>query len=242
MSGLNLIRAVGIDADDTLWHNETIFEASHRRFCELLSHHHPADTVERALYEVEMANLEHFGYGIKGFALSAIETAVKLTEGRISGEEIAEILAVAKSMVAHPVELLDGVRETLEALRPHFPLILITKGDLRDQERKLERSGLADLFAGVSIVSEKTVTAYRRVVETCGVAPEQFLMIGNSPKSDILPVIELGGHAVHVPYHLTWEHEQADDARLDHPRVHRVVSVREVPGLLGLNGAEGKPS
>lgn len=151
-----MIDAIGFDADDTLWHNETIFEDNHRRFCALLARWHDAATVERTLLETEMRNLALFGYGIKGFALSSIETAIELTEGRISGEELREILAMAKRMLEHPVELLPGAKETVEALAGDFALFLITKGDLRDQERKIQRSGLAGYFAHHEIVSEKT--------------------------------------------------------------------------------------
>jgi putative hydrolase of the HAD superfamily len=159
----------------------------------------------------ERANLELFGYGIKGFTLSMIETAIEVSRGEVSTSAIAELLRLGKEMLAHPVELLDGVADAVEALAEHHRLVLITKGDLIHQETKIARSGLADRFERIEIVSEKDPATYRAILDRMDVAPERFLMVGNSVRSDVLPVLELGGHAVHVPYEITWSHEVVDD-------------------------------
>jgi putative hydrolase of the HAD superfamily len=223
---------LGFDADDTLWHNENIFEKVHERYFRLLSKHHDAATVERALFEVEMRNLQLYGYGIKGFTLSSVETAIELTQGKISTHEISEILALGREMLDHPVELLDGAREALDLLAPSKRLILITKGDLLDQERKLAKSGLAGRFHAIEIVSEKDCGTYRRILERHGIDPSRFLMVGNSLKSDILPVLELGGSGVHVPYRITWGHEHAKKPTGSDGRFFQIPSLRELPGII----------
>src|SRR5687768_8075131 len=184
---------IGFDADDTLWHNESIFEKTHERYRALLAHYHDAATVDRTLFATEMRNLELYGYGVKGFTLSAIETAIELTGGKIRAEEIRQLIELGREMLAHPVELLEGVPETLGRLAPQHRLLVITKGDLLDQERKLEKSGLAAHFERVEIVSEKNKLTYAAIFRRHGITPERFLMVGNSLKSDILPVLELGG-------------------------------------------------
>lgn len=227
-----MISAIGFDADDTLWHNEGIFDANHKRFCTLLSRYHDAKTVEATLYATELRNLDLYGYGVKGFALSAIECAIELTQGRISAEELREIVVFAKEMLAHPVELLAGVRETIEALAPEFRLFVITKGDLGHQERKLEESGLTRFFERREIVSEKDPATYRRILEAGGVRPEQFAMVGNSMKSDILPVLDLGAHGIHVPYSLTWQGERAAAPVDAGPRFHTLTAIHDLPELI----------
>ena len=228
------VTTIGFDADDTLWHNESIFEESHRRYCALLSRWHDAETVERTLFATEMRNLELFGYGIKSHALSSIETAIAMTQGQISSEEIRAILDLAKGMLAHPVELLEGAAEVVPALARRYRLVLLTKGDLRDQERKLRKSGLEPHFSHVEILSEKDATVYQRVFTRHAIAPEQFLMVGNSLKSDILPVLDLGGRAVYVPYRITWQAERAEPpsdpgAAL---RFFQIKTLHELPPLL----------
>lgn len=228
------VTTIGFDADDTLWHNESIFEEAHRRYCTLLSRWHDADTVERTLFATEMSNLELFGYGVKSHALSSIETAIGLTGGQISSEEIRAILDFAKGMLAHPVELLPGAAEVVPALARRYRLVLLTKGDLRDQERKLRKSGLEPHFNYVEILSEKDTTVYSRVFARHSIAPEEFLMVGNSLKSDILPVLDLGGRAVYVPYRTTWMAERAEPPR-DADRSARftqISSLHELPALL----------
>ncbi len=223
---------IGFDADDTLWHNEVIFEQAHERYRALLAQYHDAATVDRTLFGVEMRNLELYGYGIKGYTLSAIETAIELTGGRISAGEIRGLIELGREMLAHPVNLLEGVAETLAALAPRHRLVLITKGDLRDQERKLGKSGLAVHFEHVEIVSEKNAGAYRRFFQRHGIAPGRFLMVGNSLKSDILPVLELGGAGAHIPYHLTWAAEHAEQPVAHPGRLFTLKHMRELPGAV----------
>ncbi len=228
-----MITTIGLDADDTLWHNETIFEETNAKLRTLLTRYHDdVATVDHRLLATEMHNLELYGYGIKSFTLSAIETAVELSGRQISADEILAIIRLAQDMLAHPVNVLDGIAETVAALSSSHRLVVITKGDLRDQERKIARSGLATYFSAVEIVSEKTPATYDRVLRRHGVAAGEFLMVGNSIKSDILPVLDLGGTAAHVPYHLTWEHERVE-APSPHPRFFPLGSIRDLPGLLG---------
>lgn len=226
------ITTIGFDADDTLWHNENMFEDYHRQYCELLSEYHDAKTVERVLFETEMNNLELFGYGVKGFTLSCIETAIRLTNGAIKAEEIRHIIERCRDMLNHPVELLNGVETSLDALRSRFRLLLVTKGDLRDQERKIAQSGIAHFFDHAEVVSDKTVDAYERVMRRSQTQADRFLMVGNSLKSDILPVLELGGHGVHIPYHITWEHERVDSPPDEHDKFYQLESIAQLPQLI----------
>lgn len=225
--------ALGFDADDTLWHNETLFAAAHQKFHELLSGYHDPATVDRALYATELRNLPLYGYGAKGFTLSAIETAIELTEGRVSNAELRELIRLGRDILAHPVELLDAVPDTLAALAAAgHRMVLITKGDLQHQERKIVASGLAVHFLATEVVSEKDDATYARVLRRHGIAPERFLMIGNSLKSDIAPVLRLGGFAAHVPYPLTWEHEKLDALPPAPGRFFTLASLRELPALI----------
>jgi putative hydrolase of the HAD superfamily len=227
------LHTIGFDADDTLWHNETIFERVHERYRALLAHYHDAATVDRTLLATEKRNLDLYGYGVKGFTLSAIETAIELTSGRISAEEIRLIIANGREMLAHPVDLLDGVAETLAELSAEeFRLVLITKGDLRDQQRKLAKSGLAAHFQHIEIVSEKDASTYASILRRQGIGAERFLMVGNSLKSDILPVLSLGGAGVHIPYHLTWALEQAEQPPAVEGRFFTLKNLRELPGVV----------
>lgn len=227
------IRVIGFDADDTLWHNETIFERVHERYRALLSRYHDAATVDRTLFATEMRNLEIYGYGIKGFTLSSIETAIELTGGKISADEIRTIIGLGQEMLHHPVELLPGVTDVLAAVAPTHQLLLITKGDLRDQERKLAKSGIAALFRGIEIISEKNEATYAAILARRGIAPAEFMMVGNSLKSDILPVLALGGAAIHVPYQLTWEYERTTALPEAPDRFHQITTIRELLSLLG---------
>ncbi|MEZ0218611.1 MAG: HAD family hydrolase [Rariglobus sp.] len=223
---------IAFDADDTLWHNETIFEAVHERYREMLSRYHDAATVDRTLFATEMRNLELYGYGVKGFMLSAIETAIELTEGQIAPAELRKLISLGREMLAHPVDLLDGVAETVASLSSHHRLLVITKGDLRDQERKIAKSGLSAHFRHVEIVSDKTESAYTAILRRHDIRPDSFLMVGNSLKSDILPVLALGGTGVHIPYHLTWAHEQAELPPGIAGRFFEAKSIRELPAVL----------
>lgn len=225
------ITTVGLDADDTLWHNETIFRLTHDRFVDLLADHADRETLEARLAETEARNLRLYGYGVKGFTLSMIETAMELTDGAAPASVVREILAAGRDMLGHPVEPLPGVDEALAALSERYRLVLITKGDLLDQERKLAASGLGDLFAAVEIVSEKDRAAYERAFTRHGTGPEQAVMAGNSMKSDVLPALAAGCWAVHIPYVITWAHELADAPESD-PRFGSLESIAELPQWL----------
>ncbi len=228
---------VAFDADDTLWHSESVFEETHGRLVALLSPWVDAERLERTLLDTEARNLKIFGYGVKGFTLSMIETAIEITDGRVGAAQIRTILDLGKAMMDHPVELIDGVVETLDTLAPEaeagcIRLIVITKGDLFHQESKVARSGLAERFERIEIVAEKDEATYRRILQRAGTAPERFVMIGNSMRSDILPVLDLGGQAVHIPYRITWAHEAVSRPEVAPPGFHTLDSIREVPALV----------
>ncbi|HEY1224588.1 MAG TPA: HAD family hydrolase [Brevundimonas sp.] len=229
------ITTVGLDADDTLWHNETIFRLTHERFVDLLDEYGDHDAIKARLAETEKRNLRLYGYGVKGFTLSMIETAMELTDGQAPGSVVREILAAGREMLAHPVETLPGVDEALAALSERYRLVLVTKGDLMDQERKLAASGLGDLFAAVEIVSEKDRGTYDRVFDRHGTGPAEAVMAGNSMKSDVLPALEAGAWAVHIPYHITWAHELAD-APEGHARYGVLESIRDLPRWIAERG------
>lgn len=222
------LTTIGLDADDTLWHNETVFRLSQKRFVDLLSDHADEPVMMGRLAEVERRNLRLYGYGIKGFTLSMIETAMELCGGEAPPHIIREILAAGREMLVHPVESLPGVDEVLAELSQDYRLILITKGDLMDQERKLAASGLGELFAAVEIVSEKDRGTYERIFVRHGSGPSEALMAGNSMKSDVLPALEAGAWACHIPYPLIWAHELAD-APENHPRYVSLSNISELP-------------
>ncbi len=225
-------QVIALDADDTLWHNEPLFSAAQAQFRALLGHYHDAEWVNERLYETERRNLRLFGYGVKGFILSMIETAVELTEGRITGTEVQQIINLGYEMLRAPVELLEGARETVEALSARYSLMLLTKGDLFDQESKLARSGLGDHFSAIEIVSEKDARTYAAVMARHRVEPTHFLMVGDSLRSDVLPVLEAGGAAVHIPYQTTWVHERVSKEALLGKEFVRLHSLRELPEWL----------
>jgi putative hydrolase of the HAD superfamily len=222
------ITTVGVDADDTLWHNETIFRLTHKRFVDLLSDFADEAMIESRLAEVEQRYLRLYGYGAKGFTLCMIDAAMELTDGAVSTRVIREILAAGREMLTEPVEPLPGVETALAALTERYRLVLITKGDLLHQEQKLAASGLGDLFTGVEIVSEKTADTYRRVFARHGPGPERAVMAGNSVKSDIVPALEAGAYAAYVPYPLVWAHEMAE-IPAGHPRFAELKSLAELP-------------
>jgi putative hydrolase of the HAD superfamily len=226
------IRVVGLDGDDTLWHNETRFALTQEELRELLLRHVPEANIDSHLAAVEARNLGVYGYGVKAFTLSMIETAIELTAGRIPAADLEVILGWGKRMLNEPTELLDGVENAVRELSEKYDLVLITKGDLFDQESKLARSGLAGLFLGVEVVSEKNAGAYRGILGRRGIKAGEFVMVGNSPRSDILPVLELGARAVHVPYHLTWHHENVPEESLPKSGWYRVERIGEVSRLL----------
>ncbi|CAN5424243.1 HAD family hydrolase [soil metagenome] len=224
------IEVVALDADDTLWHSEVYFERTQRRFKELISRYVDADyDVDAILVEVEHRNLGAYGYGIKGFTLSMIEAAIEATEGAIGVDEISQILASGRTMLDHPVDLLDGVDEAVTALsEAGYRLLIVTKGDLHHQEHKILASGISDRFERLEIVAEKDPATYRRVVASMGVEPGSFCMVGNSVRSDVLPVLEIGAHAVHIPYHVTWAHEHVEHDGT----VPTLTSIAELPAWL----------
>lgn len=227
------IRVIGLDADDTLWHNEIIFERVHERYRALLARYHPASIVDHTLLATERRNLDLYGYGIKGYTLSSIETAIELSGGAISAKEISLLLEIGREMLAHPVELLEHAKACVETLAQSHRLLLITKGDLRDQQRKLTKSGLAPFFAGVEIVSEKDEPTYTDILARHQVPPAEFMMVGNSLKSDVLPVLAIGGAAVHIPYALLWPLERAAVVPSAPGRFFQLESIRQLPELLG---------
>lgn len=224
------IDTVGLDADDTLWHNESIFADYEQRMADLVARHLPDVDFHERLIELERHNVAIFGYGIKGFVLSMIETAIEATEGQITAEEIHTIVGWAKEMHAHPVELLDGVADTIEELEHRYRLVLITKGDLWNQETKIAASGLADHFDAVEIVAEKDQSTYTRLFDRHDIAIDRFVMVGNSVRSDIEPVVALGGRGVHIPYHLTWDLEHATIS--PHNNWVELSDIRQLPPWL----------
>lgn len=223
---------LAFDADDTLWHNERLYVNAQAQFALLLGHYHDPTWIRERLYQTEIRNIEHFGYGIKAFALSMLETAVELTEGRLNGQDVQVLLDLARGMLSAEVELLPGVGEILPQLAQRYPLMLITKGDLLDQESKLTRSGLWDHFARIEVVSHKNRETYARLLQKHGLSAERFLMVGNSLRSDILPVLELGGSAVHIPYETTWQHEAAE-APTGQPGFYTLEKISQLSALLG---------
>lgn len=227
-----MIDVVAFDGDDTLWHSETHFQVTQERVRELLAPYADAATLDRELEATERRNLEVYGYGVKGFTLSLVETAISVSEGRVTTDEVATLLAWGKQMLVHPVELLDGVAETLEALAADHRLVLVTKGDLFHQESKIAESGLGDLFEHVAVVAEKDPATYTRVARAVGVDPTRLLMVGNSVRSDVLPVLELGGHAAHIPYHVTWSLEEADLPDPGDGRHHELTDIRQLVDLV----------
>jgi len=230
------ITTVGLDADDTLWHNETIFRLTQARFAALLADHADEAAMGARLAEVERRNLRLYGYGVKGFTLSMIETAMELCDGEAPAHVVREILAAGREMLAHPVETLPGVDEALAELAERYRLVLVTKGDLLDQERKLAASGLGELFAAVEIVSEKDRGTYDRVFTRHGTGPDEAVMVGNSMKSDVLPALEAGAFAVHIPYHVTWAHELAE-APENHARYGTLDRIADLPAWIAERSA-----
>jgi putative hydrolase of the HAD superfamily len=223
---------LAFDADDTLWQNERLYAGVQAKFVELLARYHPEEWIRERLYQTETRNLEHFGYGVKAFALSLVETAVELTGGRVSGRDLQTLIDLTKGMLQGPPELLDGTQETLDALKDKYPLMLLTKGDLFEQEGKVARSGLAGCFRYIEILSEKSTPVYRGLLENHSIDPGRFLMIGNSLRSDILPVLEIGGQAVYIPHTLTWQHEHAEPPPAGHPGYYQLEHLGQLPALL----------
>lgn len=226
---------IAFDADDTLWLNEPIYTDTQKKFNTIIEPFMASSNPDDILYQTELKNLKIFGYGIKGFILSMIETAIEISSGRISSEDIRSIINLGKDMISHPVLVLGGVRETLNDLSPQYPLMIITKGDLFDQESKIARSGLADKFSHIEIVTRKESDIYAAILKKYNVTADQFLMIGNSVKSDILPVCELGGHAIHIPYDTTWQHEEVEAQTAKFHSYHVLQNITQLPEFLKTN-------
>lgn len=225
------IQVIAFDADDTLWSNEPFFQEIERKYEILLNAYGEAEEISAELFKTEMNNLERFGYGAKGFTLSMIETALRISKQQIPAGVIQEILFIGKSLLDMPIELLPEVEETLQALSKRYQLVVATKGDLLDQQRKLQRSGIASYFEHVEIMSDKTEKEYRKLMNDLHTAPETFLMVGNSLKSDIQPVLAIGGHAVHIPFEVTWQHEVVEES-FSHPLLKRIQSFGELKNLI----------
>lgn len=221
------LKVIAFDADDTLWVNEPYFRQTEERFYELLGEYSTQRELERELLKIEIENLSLYGYGIKGFILSMIETALKVTDNNISAVIINQIIDLGKQMLNQPIELLAGVEDVLQSLKGKYRLVVATKGDLLDQERKLRKSGLSHYFHHIEIMSEKDDANYIKLIRHLDIKPEELMMIGNSLKSDILPVLNIGGYAVHVPYHITWAHEHIEDS-IDNDRFNNVERIADI--------------
>ncbi len=221
------LKVIAFDADDTLWVNEPYFRQTEEQFYSLLSGYSSQHSLERELLKTEIENLPLYGYGIKGFMLSMIETAFRVTNNTISVDVVSQIMELGRQMLNQPIELLDGVEEVLSTLKDKYRLVVATKGDLLDQERKLRKSGLSHYFHHIEVMSEKDDANYLKLIKHLDIKPEELMMIGNSLKSDILPVLNVGGYGVHVPYHITWAHEHIEHT-IDDEKFKSVVGIRDI--------------
>jgi len=228
------IKVIGFDADDTLWVNEPYYRETEEKFCSLLAEYAGAGEINRRLYEVEMNNMELYGYGTKAFMLSLIETAIQVSDGRITPAAISEIIQMGKAQIALKNSLLPGVTDVLDRLSERYRLIVATKGDLLDQERKLKNSGISGYFHHIEIMTDKREDNYRKLLGHLDINAGEFLMVGNSLRSDVIPVVNLGGYAIHIPFHITWQHETVDEGELPEGRYISVDSIHEVSALMGL--------
>lgn len=227
----NKIKVIGFDADDTLWVNEPYYRETEDKFCELLKEYLPKKSIEAELFKTEINNLELYGYGIKAFTLSLIETALKISDRKVSTATIERIIEMGKEQLNQPNHLLDGVEKVLKTLNPKYKLIVATKGDLLDQERKLKNSNLLQYFHHIEIMSDKQESNYRDLIKHLDIEPQELLMVGNSLKSDVLPVLNLGGYGVFIPFHVTWQHEHVDESEVSNPRFYKVKAISELLGL-----------
>jgi len=221
------IKVIAFDADDTLWVNEPYFRQSEEQFCSLLGEYASQHELERELLKIEIENLALYGYGIKGFVLSMIETALKVSGKTVGADVIEKITNIGRQMLSQPIELLAGVEDVLNALKGKYRLVVATKGDLLDQERKLKKSGLSAHFHHIEIMSEKDDANYLKLIKHLDIQPQELLMVGNSLKSDILPVLNIGGYGVHVPYHITWAHERIEH-QIDNERFKSVEKITDI--------------
>ncbi|MCK5074870.1 MAG: HAD family hydrolase [Calditrichia bacterium] len=226
------IKTICFDADDTLWINEPFFREGEKKFCDYLSEYLPEKESYAELFKTEMQNMESYGYGIKAFVLSMIETAIKITGKKVPADIIEKIINIGKEMLEKPVKLLDGVEPVLVKLSKKYKLIIATKGDLLDQERKLKKSGIIDYFHHVEIMSDKKEKDYIKLIKHLDIDIDEFLMVGNSLKSDVLPVLSLGGYAIHIPFWTTWIHEQADVNKIKNDKFHQVEKLIDILGIV----------
>ena len=229
---MNAISSIGFDADDTLWESEVFFSQVEKKFTQLIKSYGVEADIGKELYETEKRNLSKLGYGVKSFTLSMIESAHHLTQGSISSADTVQIVQWGKELLHHPVNLLPGVVDVLSRLQGHFAIYVITKGDNFHQQQKFVDSGLATFVTDIEIVQEKDSKAYKAILTKMGVAPEEFLMVGNSVRSDILPVLEIGSQAVHIPHETTWQYETEDTERNDENNYPILESIRELPDFL----------
>ena len=225
-------KVIAFDADDTLWVNETYFREAEKKFAQLLSHYETENKIDQELFKLEIKNLEMYGYGIKGFMLSMVECALELSNYKIPQQTIEGILNIGKEMINKPIELLDGVEETLQKLQGNYKLIVATKGDLLDQERKLEKSGLIQYFHHIEVMSEKKVPDYQKLIKHLDIQSDELLMVGNSLKSDVLPLIQIGASAIHLPFHTTWAHEEVSKKEAEDSNFKTVEKVTEILDFL----------
>ncbi|SEN48960.1 putative hydrolase of the HAD superfamily [bacterium A37T11] len=230
---LSHIQVIAFDADDTLWANEPYFRETEDKFCVLMEDYLPQHSSMHELFKTEIQNLPLYGYGIKAFILSMIETILRVSNHTVHPLVISKAIAFGKEMMDKPIELLEGVEEVLETLKGSYRLVVATKGDLLDQERKLKKSGLSDYFHHIEIMSDKQVGDYQKLIKHLDCQPQNFLMLGNSLKSDVLPVLEMGGYAAHIPYHITWEHEQIDH-QVSHENFLEIANIRDILSYLTL--------
>ena len=226
------IKVIGFDADDTLWVNETYYRDAEEQFAKLLSAYETTNKIDQELFKKEMENLEMYGYGIKSFVLSMVESALEISNNSVSHTSIQDILDIGKTMINKPVELLDGVEDVLQTLSLKYRLILATKGDLLDQERKLENSNLTKYFHHIEVLSDKKEANYSKLLNHLDINPQEFLMVGNSLKSDVLPLVNIKAQAIHVPYHTTWEHEKVNEEDINGKVYKTVKSISEILQLL----------
>lgn len=229
------IKVIAFDADDTLWVNEPYFVETENKFCNLLEDYLSKQGLSQELYKTEIHNLQYYGYGIKGYILSMIEAALQITNNTLRVEAVGKILQFGKELLQKPIELLDGVEDALIALQNKYRLVVATKGDLLDQHRKLTKSGLGTYFHHIEVMSDKQVIDYQKLVKRLDIHPSEFLMIGNSLKSDVLPVLEMGGYAAHIPFHTTWEHEKID-YKVEHPNFRHFQHINEIVPWIIQNG------
>lgn len=225
------IQVVAFDADDTLWNNEPFFQETQNKFCQLFEDYLPRHTVSRELYQTEIKNISLYGYGVKAFMLSMIETAIRISDKTVKAEIIEKVIDFGREHLEMPVELMDDVQEVLGTIKSRYRLVMATKGDLLDQERKLKKSGLEPYFHHIEIMSEKKEDDFKKLIRHLDIRPEEFVMIGNSIKSDIVPVLNVGGHGIHIPFHVTWEFEKVE-ARIEHPNFRQVERLIDVLSYL----------